>query len=61
MENFPKLSHKVHFRCFLAVLKVLFALAPKGAVFRGFVSRVGESVAFRLFYYNMDTCNSCDY
>ncbi|KAK2178223.1 hypothetical protein NP493_553g02004 [Ridgeia piscesae] len=40
MENFPKLSQKVHFRCFLAVLKVLFALAPKGAVFRGFVSRV---------------------
>ncbi|KAI0227633.1 DNA-dependent protein kinase catalytic subunit [Lamellibrachia satsuma] len=40
MENFPKLSKKIHYRCFQAILKVLFALAPKGAVFRGFISRV---------------------
>ena len=34
---------KLHFICFVAILKVMYALAPKGAVFKVFLSHVGKT------------------
>ncbi len=43
MEHYPRLSPKLHYMCFLAMLKVCFSLAPKGAVFSGFLARIGKT------------------
>ena len=43
IEHYPKLSKKLHFICFVAILKVMYALAPKGAVFKVFLSHVGKT------------------
>ena len=42
MEGHTKMNKKMHYGAFLAILKVLFALSGNGAVFRGFLSRIGE-------------------
>lgn len=42
IENYPKLSKKIHPRIFMSVMKVLLAVATKGALFKGFLNRVGK-------------------
>ena len=43
IEHYLKLSKKLHLICFVAILKVMYALAPKGAVFKVFLSHVGKT------------------
>ncbi len=43
IEHFPHLHWKLRPSAFFSVLRILIALAPKGATFRGFLSKIGEA------------------